>query len=327
MYVVHPRAMRRDLDSAVAALARDRGGAFRRSDLRAIGVDGQLERRRRAAGRWIDEGAGVLTLADHPRSIEQRRWVGLLAGGDAALLAFEGAADLHRLEGVRRGLVVVTVDHPLHLRLQGITYHQLDDVLAAHRTTLSGYPVTTAARTIVDLAAVLGFVRLQAAVQDAVIRRLTTFGEIARVLRTVRRRGKPGVRKLLLVLDSLAGEPPPASEAERLLHLAARRAGVTLVRQHPLPGRAHVVGLVDGAVLPSRLVLEADSRTWHGRLQAMAKDRARDREAARAGWLTMRFLHEELAHDLAGCADDIRTTHLGRLAVRSRGSPDRDAIA
>jgi very-short-patch-repair endonuclease len=102
---------------------------------------------------------------------------------------------------------------------------------------------------------------------------------------------------------------------------------VTLVSQHPLPGRAHVVGLVDGVVIASKLVLEADSRTWHGRLQAMANDRARDREAARLGWLPMRFLYEELAHDLAGCADDIRTTHLERLTTTSRGSDDRKATA
>lgn len=318
--------MRRDVDEAVAALAAPRAGAFLRTAARELGADGSLERRRRAAGRWTDEGGGVLTIAAHPRTLDQRRWVGVLAGGDAALLAFEGAADLHRLDGVRRGLVVVSVAHASQPRMAGVTYHQLDDVLADHRTTVAGFPVTTVARTIIDLAAVLSFVRLRAAVQDALVRRLTTVGEIARVLRVLRRRGKPGVRKLLLVLDSLAGEPPPASEGERLLHLAAARAGVVLVRQHPLPGRAHVVGLVDGAVLASQLVLEADSRTWHGRLQAMAKDRARDREAARVGWLTMRFLFEELEHDLDGCADDIRTTHRERLAARSRGSGERNPV-
>ena len=311
--------MRRDVDRAIAALAAPHAGTFLRAHARKLGADDQLERRRRAVGAWRDEGAGVLTICAHPADLDQRRWVAILGGGDGTHLSFRCAGELHRLDGVPRGVVEATTTHPAHRRIAGVRYHQLDDVLPDHLTIVHGFPTTTAARTIIDLAAVLGFIRLRAAVEDAIVRKLTTFGELARLLRVLRRRGKPGVRKLLLVLDSLAGEPPPESVGERLLHVAARHAGVELTKQHPLPGRAHVSGVVDGVVLASKLVLEADSRTWHGRLQAMAKDRARDREVAREGWLPMRFLYEELDHDLAGCADDIRTTHLERLARRSRG--------
>ena len=64
-------------------------------------------------------------------------------------------------------------------------------------------------------------------------------------------------------------------------------------------------GLVDLAVYESKVILEADGRRWHAREQAMARDRQRDREAARQGWLTLRFVHRDLVHDLDGCADDI----------------------
>jgi very-short-patch-repair endonuclease len=311
--------MRRDVDAAVTALAMPRAGAFLREEARKAGADDQLERRRRRSGVWIDRGGGVLVLAPHPGGLDQERWVGLLAGGAGAHLSFEAAAELHRLDGVRRGRAVVSVRHAAHPKVDGITFHQLDDVEPDHLMVVQGFLTTTPARTILDLAAVVSFVRLRAAVEDAIVRRLTTFGELARLLRTLRRPGKPGIRKLLLVLDSLAGEPPPASKAEQLLHRAAARAGVQIVRQRALPARPLLGGLVDAAVESSKLILEADSRTWHGRLQAMAKDRARDREAARQGWLPMRFLYEELDHDLEGCADDIRATHLERLGSTSRG--------
>jgi very-short-patch-repair endonuclease len=303
------------VDDAVAKLARARAGAFSRDEVHEAGGDYRLVWRRQRSGRWIDRGGGALALASFPDSLDQRRWVGLLAAGPDAHLSHQSAAELHRLDGVRRGLVVVTVAHPLHLVLPGTILHQLGDVAPHHLTEIAGYPVTTAPRTIVDLAAVLGRVRLQAAIEDSIVRQLTSFGQIDRTLREVRRRGKPGVRKLVLVLDLLGGEPPPESELERLLVRAVGLAGLPASRQHPLPSREPTRGVVDLAIEASKLILEADGRSWHARYQAMAKDRHRDREAARLGWQTLRFVHHDLTGDLRGCADDILTTHRQRTGV------------
>jgi very-short-patch-repair endonuclease len=310
---MHSPAVRRDVDEAVAKLAATRAGAFSRREVRDAGGDRRLVQRRLASGTWVDRGAGTLAIAAFPRSLDQRRWLGLLGAGPGAHLSHQSAAEVDRLDGVKRGLVVVTVGHPLHLELPGVTLHQLGDVRPTHLTERQGYPVTTPARTVVDLAAVLGRARLQAAVEDTIVRRLATYADIDRVLRDVRRRGQPGVRNLVLVLDLLAGEPPPESHLEHLLRQAVDLAGVSASRQHPLPAREHIAGVVDAAVAESRLILEADGRTWHARYQAMAKDRARDREAARLGWQTLRFVHHDLTTDLRGCADDILVTHRQRL--------------
>jgi very-short-patch-repair endonuclease len=175
-----------------------------------------------------------------------------------------------------------------------------------------------------DLAAVLGYVRLRAAIEHVIVDRQASFGQIAEVLRRVRRRGKPGVRKLVATLDSLDGEPPPSSQLERLLHAAARRAGVRIVRQHPLPwDREPIVGVVDAAIVESRLILESDGRSWHTRMQDQSRDARRDREAARRGWQTLRFVWGDLDRDLQSAADDIRVTH----QLRSRVSDTRKAPA
>ena len=257
-------------------------------------------------------------LADHPATLDQRRWVGLLAGGERAHLSFEAAGDLHRIEGAPRGLVVVTVDHPDHLKVPGVVVHQLTDVRPHHLTQVQGFPVTTPVRTVIDLAVVVSWVRLRSAIEDVIVRRLATYGQIADVLQEVRRRGKPGVRKLVAVLDGLAGEPPPASELERILYAAGDAARLRLVRQHPLPARPHIEGVVDAVILESKLVIEADGRSWHARYLAMANDRRRDREAARLGWQTLRFLYEDLKHDLDECVDDIRVVHEERKALLHR---------
>ena len=189
------------------------------------------------------------------------------------------------------------------------------DVRPAHLTVTRGFPTTTPARTIVDLASVVGPIRLGHAVEDGIVRRLMTFGDIAELLAEVRRRGKPGVAKLVQVLDGIAGEPPPESELERLLWRATEMAGVRAARQRPLPSREPVANLVDVLVPASRLILEADGRRWHARQQAMSNDRRRDREAARLGWQTLRFMFEDLHGDLPGCAADIRQVHRRRTAA------------
>jgi very-short-patch-repair endonuclease len=310
--------VRRDVDEGITKLAAPRAGSFTRDEVADLGGDRQLVARRIAGGVWVDHGNRVLSLRGHPDEPRQRRWITLLAAAPSPChLSHEAGAELHRLTAVLRGLLVATVTDGRHVEREGATYHQLVDVAPHHLTEVDGFPTTTPARTIVDLAAVLRTRRLGDALDDALVRRLATFSEIAQVLTDVRRRGKPGVRVLVDVLAERDGRPPAASHLEHLLHEAARLAGVRAVAQAPLPTRGVLTGLVDLAVVESRLILEADGRRWHAREQAMARDRQRDREAARQGWLTLRFVHADLAHDLAGCADDIRTTHRSRLPRRS----------
>ena len=308
--------MRRDIDDVLLKLAEQHGGAFTRAMTKDAGADRRLVWRRVDTGRWIPKGGDVFALPGWPDSPTQRRWVGLLAAGEPAHLSHECAADVHRVGGVRRGLVVVTVDHPLHLVIDGVQFHQLEDVRADHLTTIEGWPVTTPARTIVDLAAVLSRSRLKVAVQHVVVERQATFGQIENVLLDVRRRGKPGVHRLVTVLDDLAGEPPPASALEEHLHKVARLARLQIVRQHPLPwAREPVIGVVDAVVLESKLILEADGRSWHARLEQMANDRRRDREAAEAGWQTLRWVYDDLVNDPHDAARSLREVHRIRTRV------------
>jgi very-short-patch-repair endonuclease len=305
--------VRRDVDEVISRLASRRAGAFHRREVRNAGGDKFLVRRREAAGAWRRWGRDVFTLASYPPSDVQRCWLALLAAGSDSRLGFQTAGELHRLDGVDHGLVAIVTRRSHRIDIPGAVLHQLDDVRPHHRATVAGLPATTPARTIIDLSSVLPQGRLRVAVEDAIVRRLVTLGRLDTVLRDVRRPGKPGIATLVRTLDDLAGQPPPASELERLLHTVAERAGVALVRQHPLPGRPGVRGVVDGAVVASKLVVEADGRRWHARTEQMASDRRRDREAARVGWLTLRFVHEDLVGNIDGCVDDLATTHAHRL--------------
>lgn len=308
--------MRWDVDAAVEASAKGHEGAFLRRVAHEAGADRALMKRRVDRGRWIGKGGDVFVLAGWPDTPAQRRWVGLLAAGEPSHLSHECAADIHRIKGVRRGLVVVTVPHPLHIAIDGIQFHQLQDVRPHDIAVIDGLPVTTPTRTIIDLAAVISWTRLRLAVEHVVVERLSSFDKIALVLDDVRRQGKTGVSRLVSVLDHLDGEPPPASELERQLHRVAATAQLAIVRQFPLPWtREPVLGVVDAAVIESKLILEADGRSWHARLEQMAHDRRRDRAAAEAGWQTLRWVHADLVNDIAEAARSLRAIHLVRTRV------------
>ena len=68
----------------------------------------------------------------------------------------------------------------------------------------------------------------------------------------------------------------------------------------------------DLAWADQRVAVEWDSRRWHGALEAMSSDRARDREAAAHGWVVLRFTWEDVEKRPGAIIDDIRTILLSR---------------
>lgn len=277
--------------------ATSQAGAISRAQMLRHGASSSTVSRRLAEGRLRLELPGVYVVAGAPDSVEQRRWIALLAVGAGAVLSFESAARIHRLSTVAStGPTVVTVGHSGWQRLPGITVHQIDDLAAHHVQQIGGLPVTTLERTIVDLAAIWRRGRLRLVIEDAVAAKRTTDAEIGAVLRSLARRGKPGVRNLTTVLDDRGpGQAPPASQLERDFFALVRRSPLRdPYRQYPLPRKDGVRNLSDAAWPEVKLIVEVDGRRWHQRLADMKRDRDRDMQAAAAGWLVVRLLHEHV---------------------------------
>lgn len=302
------------VDDAVAAMAAEQHGTFARWQLLERGIDpGYVDRRLRTR-RWQRAAPGVYQLPGVPASPEQRLWIAWLAVGPRSVVSHETAAERRRLGPVPAGRIVLTDRHGRHHRIAGAFVHQLDDVLDHHVDELDGLPTTTAPRTIVDLAAVSSPSRLARIVEDAVNHGRVTELAVGSVLAEVARPGKRGVRRLGQLLDARApGDPVPESVLERLLLEAVVGAGNPRpVAQFPHPGRTSRRGWVDFAYPDVKVILEADGRRWHQRIADIKRDRARDNEAARAGWLTLRFMHEELRHDPVEVGRTVADVRLSR---------------
>jgi len=195
--------------------------------------------------------------------------------------------------------------------------HQIGDMFdrPSQIELVEGLPVATLARTFVDLSGVVRIGRLSTALDDALAARRITIEAVASAIHMVMRPGKPGLRNIIrVVARHQPGEPVPGSELESaLLRLLARHGEPMPRRQSPLPGSG-MEGLVDVCYLESKLIVEADGRRWHARVAQMKKDHERDAQAARAGFLTLRVLHEHVVGDPEGTVRTIRETRLMRQA-------------
>jgi len=98
-----------------------------------------------------------------------------IRAADAAVLSHRSAAALWRLLPARDGPVDVSIPHGGgRQRRQGIRLHRCQSLRQWHMTRHRGIPVTTAARTIADLRAVVSAGKLRQAIRQAEVFGLKT---------------------------------------------------------------------------------------------------------------------------------------------------------
>lgn len=311
----------RAVDEAISELARLQFGVFSRRQALECGATRSLVRRRVAAGLWVPVADGVYRLRDIAASWHASLMTAVLATTEPAVVSHEAAAALHGLATFRPGRVVVTIRHGAGRKRKGVAVHQLDDLRHEHVTTLDGIPVTTVARTIVDLAAVCRRGRVAHVVEETLADERVSIEALCACLDDVARPGKPGVRTLRVALGAHSpGYLPPKSKLERLLLRVLRDGGLPRPRlQYPFPGRLPGPGRVDAAYPEARLVIEADSRRWHTRRKDFAVDRRRDNEATLAGWRTLRFTWADLTQDPRSVVRAVRTAFDASLDAHGSG--------
>jgi very-short-patch-repair endonuclease len=219
----------------------------------------------------------------------------LLAVGADAVLSHRTAATLH---GIRVGGTAIDVTTLRQRRPRsGIRIH-LARLRPDEHTTRDGIPTTTAARTLLDLAATLSPHRLERAMNEA--DRLRLAGTVSLTELLERHPGRPGTPALRAILeDARRGEDITRSELEdRFLELVDQ-AGLPTPRTNTL-----IEGFeVDCAWPEHRLIVELDGHAFHATRAAYERDRERDRALQAKGWcvvrITWRQLHESPADVVA----------------------------
>jgi len=256
-------------DGRIAALAVVQHGVVERRQLAALGLgDGAIAHRVRA-GRLHRVHRGVYAVG-HPRLSRQGQWLaGVLACGAGAALSHRSAAALWGIRGSDRARVDVIRPTSGHAR-EGIDVHR-SALERWERTVVDAIPVTTVARTLVDLGQVLDARALERAFDEAEHLRLLDAAALEDVLARAAGRCGAGILRARLADDRSAHT---RSELEDRFLALCGRAGLSRpgVNRHVWAGGRLVE--VDFLWAQRRLVAEADGRAAHGTRAAFERDRA-----------------------------------------------------
>jgi very-short-patch-repair endonuclease len=224
------------------------------------------------------------------------------------VLSHETAAAAHRLTNFPRGRIVLLTRHGDHHWHGLAEMRQSTDIVEEHITVVAGLRATTVVRTLFDLAAVTSPGRLAVAIEDAHIVGQCRLEELQAFYDQLRRRGKRGMKKLGKILAERGpGYVPSQSWLQRRMLRVLADGGLPKPKvEAQLPWRTDRDSRTDALYEPQRVLLEADGRRWHVRVDQMAEDRRRDREAQNHGYRPYRFVYHELKYDPAVVVDTVR---------------------
>jgi very-short-patch-repair endonuclease/predicted transcriptional regulator of viral defense system len=285
------------MDRDIAALAASQFGVVARAQLRGLGLTDSAIARRVAAGRLHRVRRAVYAVG-HPALGGDARWLAaVLACGSGAVLSHSSAAALWGLRPSAAASIDVTVRGASRRRGPNLRVHR-SPLGAGDVTTERGIPVTSPARTILDLAGVLRDARaLERVLDRAEILRLTDVRQLDEV--SADRRAHRGASRLQRALAMhTPGTTLTRSELEERILALCRERGLPRPRVNDF-----VAGLeVDFLFAERCVVVEADSWTYHRSRTAFERDRERDATLALAGYRVLRFTHRQMTNEPATVA-------------------------
>lgn len=273
-------ATRLDIPSLVASRQK---GLVTRVELLASGISPSAIDRMVAAGRLRVVFPGVYALGHLALRPEAFALAAVLACGPGSVLSHRSAAAAWNVRPAPASFHEVTIAGARGRGLRGIRTHR-NRLPADEVTSADGLPVTTWARTVLDVAAVEDEQRIRRMLEASEHERLFDGRALAALLE--RHRGRRGAGRLRTVLDAFDGDG-----ALTRLKLEAR--ALDLVREarlpRPLVNAVHLGHEIDLLWLRERLAVELDSWTFHRARPAFERDRRRDVELQVAGFRTVRF--------------------------------------
>lgn len=276
-------------DARVAGLAAERDGVLSIGQLRACGLDRNAVALRVRDGRLHRLHRGVYAVGHPGVTLRARFRAAVLACGDAAALSHFSAAALWRFLGWEERRLEVTVTAGGARSVDGVRVHRsraLDerDVWRRH-----GMRVTSPARTLLDLAAVLSAPALRRAVRRAQAERVVSIRQILELLD--RCNGHRGAGRLRA---AVAGGPAPTrSELEDLLLDLLDEAGIERPEINAALRLAGVRIVPDFLWRERRLAIEADGAAWHDHKLVREHDADKQALLEAAGYRVLRITWDQ----------------------------------
>lgn len=305
-----------DRNQRMVNLAARQHGVISRDQLRRLGMSDSAIAHAIKVGRLHRVFRGTFALTPQ---ISRRGRLGaaVLACGRGTVLSHRSAGAL--LELLNDGPAVIDVIPPQEQgrQIDGIRFHRVRPPGRDEVGTMDGIPCTGPARTLVDLAGTVGDWTMRSCFERAAQRKILDIPAIEASM-DPGRRGNPSLRTLI---DEWRRAAPIAENGKLKSPLEAKVLPLVLRRNLPAPLLNAPVEIANGRIEvdflwpAQRLVVEADSRDFHGTDLAFERDRWRDRELFRVGYNTLRITHQQAERETAAVVDAI-AVRLGESATK-----------
>jgi very-short-patch-repair endonuclease/predicted transcriptional regulator of viral defense system len=240
-------------DALVARRAAHQWGVLTLAELAACGLSRDAVSHRVQAGRLHPLYRGVYAVGHTNLPLEGRFLAAVKACGEHAVLSHLAAASLWGF--VNWDDRYPTVTAPSARKHRGLRVYR-SALEPQDVTRRKNIPVTTPARTLIDLSSVLPYKKLRRATREAHRLKLVTITELTN--RLGRRRGTANLRRIIAT-----GIPPTRSELEDAFLDLCAHGGLQ-------PPQVNEPMILDGrTIIPDfrwpdqRLVVEADGAEWH----------------------------------------------------------------
>jgi very-short-patch-repair endonuclease len=272
----------------IAQVARLQRGRVARRQLLAAGVSSSTIGWLVSQHRLIPSLRGVFAVG-HTAPIELgRETEALLAVREGAALSHFTAAGLWGLCGAGDDVELVIADGRSS-RTAGVRIHRSRILQSKDVRIRRGLPVTSPARTLLDIAPTATDRQLELAFDRGIVERVLRAAEVGELLS--RAGGHPGRRRLATILErETSGITMTRSDGEERM--------LALMRAARLPApvvNAKVAGHeVDFYWPDHRFAVEVDGWRFHSGRRAFEDDRRKDQDLRRAGIDTMRTTGRQL---------------------------------
>lgn len=205
------------------------------------------------------------------------------------------AAALLELDGVRPGPIEIATTRCIKAK-GDIAFHRVSRLPAEQITLVGPVPVTIVERSILDLAGRGRRWEVDASIDSALRKRLTTLDSLQQFLRDEARSGTAGVQ---LMRERLGRRDPTErslrSPLEREVLDFLKRAGFSMPQINvPIRGEDGFFALVDLLYPQPKVVIEVQSYAHHSSMAAFNRDAERLSELTARGYRPIEVTHEQI---------------------------------
>jgi very-short-patch-repair endonuclease len=253
-------------------------------------------------------GPALFRFAGSSRSWHQEVLAAVLDGGPLCVASHRTAAALHGFDGFRRDVVEVLVPDTVSHRRKNVIVHHTRTLPATDRVLVGSIPVTSTARTLIDLGAVASRNRVEEAFDGAERDRAVGRVHVEARYQSLRAPGRNGIGVMTRVLDRrLTVEHIPRSVLERrMLRLLHRARLPTPVVGHHVRVAPSIRYVLDFAYVDERIGIEVDGHGTHALRRQRAADNDRMNDLENAKWTIRRFTFEQVMYEPTAVAATVR---------------------